>query len=215
MFTDSNKQKFLALEPFIVKQALPKMLDWHGLENLLNCRPLMRFSRFGYSSELPEIQLPVPSWSKDPETWPITALTSHVLNHQTIFLTDMSRITKEVNETCAELEKIFECPVDMHLFLSLVIRHKGLGIHKDKNHNIIAPQEGEIEVAIYDSNGLLYEDVLTSGDFAFVPAGVFHKIESNTKRFSFSFPVDNSTAPEGMKVLPECFEDRNWIHLEV
>ena len=206
MFNNEHRALIKGLQPFVAKEAWPKMMDWAKLEEILNFRPLLTHARVKATDDFPAIPIVKPAWVTDPATWPVSIFSEFVLKQQTVCLRDLSRLTKEVNQVCFELEGLFKRPTDMHLFMSLVVGHEGFKKHNDGNHNIIAPQEGVINVTVYGEDEELFSEEIVAGDFVFIPAGVYHKVESHTKRFSFSFCTGVEDDPLG-------FEDRAWVHL--
>ena len=204
MLSTKDTVKIAGLTPFVSEQSLPQFMNWRCLETLLNNRPMLTTARVYPTNDLPPISIAKPSWCTDELTWPVSLLSELVSKQQTFYLKDLSRLTKETNAFCAELEEIFRQPVDMHLFCCLVPGDEGLGKHADGNHNIIAPQEGHVKVTLYDDDKVTHESVIRPRDFVFIPAGVYHKVESEQKRFSLSFPI---------AVNDGVFEDRAWISL--
>lgn len=206
MLNIKDVEKMKRLEPFVSKQSLPQMMDWQRLEELINFRPILTTNRVIPTDGMPPVSIVKPAWATDSQTLPVSIFSELIAKQQTLCLRDLSRVNKIVNQLCSELESVFRRPVDMHLFMSLIVGHEGFKRHKDTNHNLIAPQEGVIRVYVYDADtdSVVIDYTLTTGDYVFIPAGVYHKIESETKRFSFSFPVGVDEQQIG-------FEDRSWV----
>lgn len=199
--------------PFFLKNQFSKLVTWAELESLINLRPFMSDSRVRvlgnesynwYGSE----------WTTDLDTFPATVLEKE-LKKYVFYIRDCSRINQQVNNVCAELETIFDTPIDVHLYFSLVndiskSKH-GFGIHRDKIDVVIVQSEGISKIKIWEPNTVpensepIISETLESGSAVFIPTGYWHEIVSETKRISLSFAFGNKFGPR---------EDRHWVSLD-
>ena len=140
------------------------------------------------------------------------------LEESTCFMPDCSRASEKLNYICAMIETLVGVPTDVHLYFS---RYKTapnyFGIHKDVTHNLIVQLEGttkwtcgsrpyfgaEVNVERYYDDDSVIEETLEPGDCIFIPAFVFHRPESITKRISASFPMP--------AIAGTNFERRKWL----
>ena len=197
-------KKLKALTPHFGKT--PSVYTYKEFEGLLNLRPFMLDKRFRPANNYRRFEWPVYDWHTDINVWPVSAI-KEVLKYSAIYLNDASRANQKINGFSEGLEKVFKKPVDCHIYFSNNSnKSKSFGKHKDENHNVIVVCEGKINFKIYNGNKIMNKN-LSKGDYAFVPAGVYHKVESLTKkRLSCSFPIlmtqDNNV-----------FDEREWLSI--
>ena len=197
-----DRLKLQALIPHFGKT--PSVYTYKEFEGLLNLRPFMYDKRFRPAHDTKNYKWPVYDWYTDANVWPVSAI-KQVLKYSAIYVNDASRANQKINGFSEGLERVFKRPVDCHIYFSNNgDNSKSFGKHKDKNHNVIVVCEGKINFKIYNGNKIMNRD-LGKGDYAFVPAGVYHKVVSLTKkRLSCSFPIlVNGTA----------FDEREWLSI--
>tara|TARA_R100001510_G_scaffold47700_1_gene45113 strand:- start:715 stop:1314 length:600 start_codon:yes stop_codon:yes gene_type:complete len=179
-----------------------KIYTFVELQNLLNLKPFLNTDRFYSLSNQENLMWDNSSWSTTNHCWPIELVENFVKN-STCFITECSRVNKQINEIADKLEKKFYKSVDCHLYFSLNKEYKNFGRHSDQNHNLIVVCEGQILVEVFSKEH--HSKKLSEGDFVFIPAGVDHKINSlSNKRLSASFCVTQD----------DCFIDnRDWLEI--
>ena len=226
-------KKLKALTPHFGKTA--SLYTYKEFEGLLNLRPFISAKRFKPAQDTKRYEWPVYDWHTDKNVWPVSAI-KQVLKYSAIYLNDASRANQKINGFSEGLEKVFKKPVDCHIYFSNNSKKsKSFGKHKDGCHNVIVVCEGRINFKIYTNStetnaGLLDDDKskvlltqevngnkvmsrnLGKGDYAFVPAGVYHKVETITKkRLSCSFPIflDYQNTEKGEFT----FDEREWLNI--
>jgi hypothetical protein len=198
-------EKMLDNEPFLERKFLPNLYSWKSLEEHINFRPALYPKRFKTFSK-GEKKWKAGGWLTNYDTWPATYVKDE-LKEGVIFLKDCSRINKDINAICKNIEDITKWPTDCHIFISLKPLDKtGFGKHNDEQHNLIVAQEGKLEISVWDKNDeLVIDTLLQNGDCVFVPAKCNHKVlPFDDKRYSFSF----SMAP-----YEKFFQERDWIEV--
>lgn len=200
-------KKLKALTPHFGKTA--SLYTYKEFEGLLNLRPFISAKRFKPAQDTKRYEWPVYDWHTDKNVWPVSAI-KQVLKYSAIYLNDASRANQKINGFSEGLEKVFKKPVDCHIYFSNNSnKSKSFGKHKDENHNVIVVCEGKINFKIYNGNKIMNKD-LSKGDYAFVPAGVNHKVESLTKkRLSCSFPI----LLEKQYSINCVFDEREWLSI--
>ena len=197
-------KKLKALTPHFGQTA--SLYTYKEFEGLINLRPFMSIKRFRPANDKKRYEWPVYDWFTEKDVWPVSAI-KQVLKYSAVYINDATRANQKINGFSEGLERVFELPVDCHIYFSNNSKKsKGFGKHKDVNHNVIVVCEGKINFKIYNGNKIMDRD-LGKGDYAFVPAGVYHKVESLTKkRLSCSFPIltthDNNV-----------FDEREWLSI--
>ena len=197
-------KKLKALTPHFGKTA--SLYTYKEFEGLLNLRPFISAKRFRPANDTKRYEWPVYDWHTDKNVWPVSAI-KQVLKYSAIYLNDASRANQKINGFSEGLEKVFKKPVDCHIYFSNNSnKSKSFGKHKDENHNVIVVCEGKINFKIYKGRNIMNKN-LSKGDYVFVPAGVYHKVEPITKkRLSCSFPIlmtqDNNV-----------FDEREWLSI--
>ena len=195
-------KKLKALTPHFGKTA--SLYTYKEFESLLNLRPFISAKRFKPAHDTKRYEWPVYDWHTDKNVWPVSAI-KQVLKYSAIYLNDASRANQKINGFSEGLEKVFKKPVDCHIYFSNNSnKSKSFGKHKDENHNVIVVCEGKINFKIYNGNKIMNRD-LSKGDYAFVPAGVYHSVDSLTKkRLSCSFPIT---------LNGNSFDEREWLSI--
>ena len=207
------------LKPTVFRQEFSKIFSWQDLENLLNLRPFINPSRFQVLNNGEGYQWDKQSWMSDVNTYPPTLLNEVIKKHHCYF-SDCSRVSKEINEICGQLEQAFtntRACADAHIYLNLSENENGWGIHWDTSHNLIVQMEGETRFEVWDEGVMgarnmnflpeqpVIDEVLLPGDAIFVPMRVYHRATSLMKRMSVSFPISI-----GDVTLPQ---ERHWIKI--
>mgnify|MGYP001161132157 CR=1 FL=1 len=197
-------KKLKALTPHFGQTA--SLYTYKEFEGLINLRPFMSIKRFRPAKDIKRYEWPVYDWFTEKDVWPVSAI-KQVLKYSAVYINDATRANQKINGFSEGLERVFELPVDCHIYFSNNSnKSKGFGKHKDVNHNVIVVCEGKINFKIYNGNKIMNKN-LSKGDYAFVPAGVYHKVESlSKKRLSCSFPIltthDNNV-----------FDEREWLSI--
>ena len=198
-------KKMLDNEPFLVKSFLPNLYSWSKLEDHLNFRPSQTPQRFKRVNR-PDRNWKAGGWLSNYDSWPPN-LIQEELQEGVIYLKDCSRISKEVNNICNQMEKATGWPVDLHIFVSLdPLDKEGFSKHNDDQHNLIVAQEGKLSIKVWDSesDSLILDETLSNGDSVFVPKKFNHQVVPLEKRYSFSF---------SMADYESFFQERDWIKL--
>lgn len=197
-------KKLKALTPHFGKT--PSLYTYKEFENLINLRSFLVDKRLTPAQDHKRYEWLTPEWHTQVNCWPLSAI-KQILKYSAIYIRDCARASRKINGFSEKLESVFKEPVDCHIYFSNNSKvSKSFGKHKDKNHNVIVICEGKVNFKIYDGNKIMNKN-LTKGDYAFVPAGVYHKVEPLTnKRLSCSFPVDLT-----MTSHSKVFEEREWL----
>tara|TARA_B100000287_G_C20585930_1_gene762242 strand:+ start:64 stop:681 length:618 start_codon:yes stop_codon:yes gene_type:complete len=201
-------KKLKALTPHFGKTN-GNLFTYKEFEHLLNLRPFVNEQRFIPALDKHRYLWPTPSWHSQLNCWPVSAI-KQVLKYSAIYLRDCSRANRKINGFSEKLEAIFKRPVDCHIYFSNNSNISlSFGKHKDVSHNVIVVQSGKINFKIFNENE--YDDkvrqvkILSKGDYAFVPAGVYHSVDSLTKkRLSCSFPIT---------LNGNSFDEREWLSI--
>lgn len=206
-------------KPFYKKAKFPKIFDWDDLERLLNLRPFVSNQRFTIINNF-SYTWAKQDWLSDVNTFPPTILKEELKKYHCYF-NDASRVNKDVNAVCSELDVLLNGATDAHIYFSIADDfNTGFGIHWDFSHNFIVQMEGETNFLVWDkfadenttsrSLDVLDEKpcldvVMKPGDVIFVPMRYYHKAINRSKRLSISFPtaVNVQNQPQ----------DRTWIKL--
>ena len=197
-------KKLKALTPHFGQTA--SLYTYKEFEGLINLRPFMSIKRFRPANDKKRYEWPVYDWFTEKDVWPVSAI-KQVLKYSAIYINDATRANQKINGFSEGLERVFKLPVDCHIYFSNNSKKsKSFGKHKDVNHNVIVVCEGKINFKIYNGNKIMNKN-LSKGDYAFVPAGIYHKVESlSKKRLSCSFPIG---LKNGSK---DCiFDEREWL----
>jgi hypothetical protein len=198
--------KMKECKPFLVRSFLPNLYSWPKLEDHLNFRPAQYSERFKtVERNRPDIKWKMGGWLTNNTTWPPNLIKKE-LQEEVIYLTDCSRITKEINNICSQMEDATGWPVDLHIFISLNPASKeGFSKHNDAQNNLIVSQEGSLSIKVWDSSdSLILNDTLSNGDSVFIPKKFNHQIIPLEKRYSFSFSFAD---------YDSFFQERDWIEL--
>jgi len=183
-------------------KSIKSLYSFKELETLLNLRPFVNTTRFIPAGNY-NYKWSGYSWQTDNNGWPISCI-KDVLSKQPAYIKDCSKANKKINNICLKLEKIFNKPVDCHIYFSFKKGMKGFDKHKDKSHNYIVLCQGKIKVEVWTDKKI--EKVMNPGDYVFIPAEVYHRIVPLTeKRLSCSFPI---TLNENIY-----FDEREWLTL--
>ena len=204
---------------FYEKDILKNIFSWKELETLLNLRPFISSSRFNFISKDYHMW-PNQAWLSDNNTWPASKL-NEVINSCVCYLTDCSRVNKEINDVCSIIEKETGYPTDAHIYFSLVDdedKKKGFEHHWDYSHNLILQVEGQTNFKVWNEifsgddnrNPLpktspVLDVTMKSGDVIFIPKGMLHQAIPLSKRVSISFPMMTDSKHKS--------QDRTWIKL--
>ncbi len=218
--TKEIRKQILELKPCHFPKAFPSIFSWKELESLLNLRPFVNAKRFTIINNK-RYDWEYQAWMSDVNCFPPSLLADELKKHHCYF-SDSSRVNRNINMICSELENIFDgSAVDAHIYFTLAdILEGGFGIHWDFSHNLIVQVEGSTRFLLWDyyadesetervSESLpvdpVYDVVLNPGDAVFVPLRSYHRALSQSKRLSVSFPISlNENLPP---------QDRHWIEI--
>ena len=221
-----NSDPLLLDKTKYVEGYLHNLLTWDELANLINIRPLMTNKRVHLPGLGKRYEWINSVWISDPNCFPPSLIRS-LLDEIVIYFTDMSRVTKNINDFAKSIEDNYRMQVDAHIY---VCRNPDLehpfGAHIDGAHNIIVQCEGETNFKVWDKveNGeklleekknvkMIIDDapildvIMKPGDTIWIPKHYPHLATSLSPRLSVSFPLSSSMD------ISQIREDRNWITL--
>lgn len=226
MIDDKIFEEIKDLKPHFFKKAFPKIFSWEELEALLNLRPMVNDKRFVMTDCTTTYGWRSQGYLTDINSIPPSLLDNEILQKYVCYLADCSRVNPQTNLIASKIEKTFPNSVtDAHIYFSVGdILSEGFGIHMDYLHVLVIHVEGSSRIRIWDpsvteemggkrirANELeqtpIIDEVLETGDAAFIPINTYHCITSQTKRLSISFPIQMYTN--------ETPQDRHWIKLKV
>lgn len=202
------QEKILNLKPIYLPSSVDKFFSWQELEFLLNLRPFVNIFRFKPTNFDP-LEWGTDAWISDSNSLPPSVINYYISKH-VCYLHDASRVNKQVNQICNELEKLFDSAADAHIYFYLGKDFSGnpQGFHKhnDSSHNFIVQIEGTTNFKVWDlDDTLIIDTIMTPGDSIFIPEKYYHYAHSLEKRLSISFPI----IPK--KIKPQ---DRLWIDIK-
>ena len=200
----------------------PDLFSWGELANIINIRPLMTSKRVKLLDDKNrEFSWICGGWQHDENCYP-PSLIRQLLDEMVIYFTDMSRVTKKINDFATSIEDENRQQTDAHVY---VCRNPELehpfGAHFDVSHNIIVQCEGQTNFKVWDKvkdinmprinlqidEEPLMDVVMKPGDAIWIPMHYPHHAISLTPRLSVSFPFTEEGSFEMSR------EDRNWIEL--
>ena len=202
------------------------LFSWKELEYLINIRPLLSEKRVNVlDPKNKSYQWYTHGWMKDKNTYPPSLLRA-LLDEFVIYLTDMSRATKNINKFASTLEDKYERHTDAHIYICRdpKIEHP-FAAHFDMQHNVIVQCEGKTNFKVWkevkdhsiekqiqldmSNEDPILDVIMENGDAIWIPRYYPHQAISLTSRLSVSFAfADKESAAH-----KESFEDRNWISL--
>jgi hypothetical protein len=210
-------EKLKLAKPFHLKNALDFKYGWEDLNNLLNLRPFWTTDRLRIIAP-PSFQRKWPNrdWIKNINTWPPNIM-NEVISKYPCHVRDCTRISKNVNIFCSEVESRLKTSLDMHIFFSLTNKkEKGLGVHSDDHDVFVVQIEGESRVKLWNEkldnknlkeepkNKPLYDIILKKNDVILLAKEHIHYLTYTGKRMSFSFLIKrNNPNPQ----------ERDWINV--
>lgn len=216
-----TKNKILNLEPFYIENFTSVFFSWKDLENLLNLRPFVNGARFTIIRPEKKYSWPNCFWLSDVNSFPPNIIKECIQNNACYFK-DCSRVNEHINSLCGNLEVLTKKPVDAHIYFDLTgQKNKSFPAHWDFAHNLIVQMEGQTNFKIWNfftdneekrskeemKEKPFIDVVLKPGDAVFVPAKMWHKADSITKRISISFPIWY----QSQNILN--IQEREWINL--
>lgn len=194
-------KKLLNLKQNHFGKTYSNLFSFKELEKLINLRPFITKERLMYMAE-GNYSWSGYSWQKYKDTFPISIL-KKLINKNVIGIADCSRVNKKINSLCLKLEKIFERPVDCHIFYSTKEKMTGFNRHRDKSYNFIVLINGKIKVEVWGKEKI--EKIMQPGEYVFISKNTDHKITPlSDKRLSCSFPIMEN---EGV------FDEREWLNI--
>lgn len=184
-----------------IRKGFDCLLSMNRFEELLNLRPFVNADRF-HNTNKKEYTWQAGGWLSDRNSFPPSVL-KECINTNTIYITDCSRVNKQINSIAGELEKLFSFPCDAHIFYSKHKYEEGFGRHKDNQHNLIVCSEGNFKMRLWeDQHEHLY--TLMPGDAVWVPAQTYHQVIPTATRLSISFTLDPTA---------DFFQEREWVNV--
>ncbi len=200
------------------------LLNWKGLETIINTRPLLTRWRVRVPIEDKEFTWPIDKWMTEPETYPASAM-KELIDTKTFYIVDASKFTKKLNDFCKNIEETYEKCCDAHIYICKNLNENHpFGIHFDYVDNIIVQCEGITNFRVWDSSLIdpmgsnqkltfvddeeddtLLDVIMEPGDAIWVPKHCPHQAISKTERFSVSFPMDDFEF-DGVKY----YQERDW-----
>ena len=200
------------------------LLNWKGLETIINTRPLLTRWRVRVPIEDKEFTWPIDKWMTEPETYPASVM-KELIDTQTLYIVDASKFTKKLNDFCKNIEETYEKCCDAHIYICKNLNEDHpFGIHFDYVDNIIVQCEGTTNFRVWDSSLIdpmgsnqkltfvddeeddtLLDVIMEPGDAIWVPKHCPHQAISKTERFSVSFPMDDFEF-DGVKY----YQERDW-----
>tara|TARA_B100001939_G_scaffold340140_1_gene347815 strand:+ start:108 stop:779 length:672 start_codon:yes stop_codon:yes gene_type:complete len=223
MISDFKECKFLI---DYVENYCPNLLTWKEFADLINIRPLLTQERVKLLDPKKRIfKWYTHGWMKDVNTYPPSLIRS-LLDEIVIYLSDMSRSTKNINDFASFLEDQYERHIDAHIYVCRDpnIEHP-FAAHFDMQHNVIVQCEGKTNFKVWkevedhsiekqiqldmSNEEPILDVIMEVGDAIWIPRYYPHQAISLTPRLSVSFPF-NDTENTAHK---DHFEDRNWVTL--
>ena len=200
------------------------LLNWKGLETIINTRPLLTRWRVRVPIEDKEFTWPIDKWMTEPETYPASVM-KELIDTKTFYILDASKFTKKLNDFCKNIEETYKKCCDAHIYICKNLKQDHpFGIHFDYVDNIIVQCEGTTNFRVWDSSLIdpmgsnqkltfvddeeddtLLDVIMEPGDAIWVPKHCPHQAISKTERFSVSFPMDDFEF-DGVKY----YQERDW-----
>jgi len=226
MFDETVFKKIKDLKPCFFKKAFPKIFSWEELERLINLRPMINNKRFVMTDCSTSYSWMRQGYLSDVNTFPPSLLDNEIMQRYVCYVNDCSRVNPHTNLIASKIEKTFPDSVtDAHVYFSVgESLSEGFGIHMDYLYVLVIHVEGSSKIRIWDPSiteeigggrirvkelmqSPVIDEIMETGDAAFIPINTYHCISSQTKRLSISFPIDMKSN------LPP--QDRHWIKLKV
>ena len=202
------------------------LFTWEELANLINIRPLMSEKRVHLlDPQNRSFQWYTNGWIQDRNTYPPSLIKS-LLDEVIIYFSDMSRVTKNINQFASTLEDQYQRHTDAHIYVCRNIKNEHLfGAHFDLQHNVIIQCEGKTNFKVWkevedhsiekqiqldmSNEDPIIDVIMEAGDAIWIPRYYPHQAISLTPRLSVSFAFSDKESA----AHKESFEDRNWINL--
>ena len=141
-------------KPKFVKGYCNNLLDWKGLEKIINTRPLMTHWRVKLPIEKRQYEWPIDKWMTDPQTYPATIM-KELINTQTFYIVDATKFTKEINDFASKLEETYKLCSDAHIYICRNLEEDHpFGVHFDYAHNVIVQCEGTTNFKVWPSESI-------------------------------------------------------------
>ena len=203
------------------------LLDWKGLETIINTRPLLTKWRVKLPIEEKEYTWPIDKWMTDPQTYPASVM-KELIDTQTFYIVDASKFTKKLNDFCKKIEETYKKCCDAHIYICKNLKKDHpFGIHFDYCDNIIVQCEGTTNFKVWPSESIdpmgsnqkltfvddkedppLLDVLMKPGDAIWVPKHCPHQAISKTERFSISFPMDSFVFDN-----EQFYQGREWVSI--
>jgi len=225
------------MEPQFKENFFPNLFSWKELENFINSQTHLVPHKFPTGLQAKEDLflnewhgLDGGPWKMNDDEIPIRIFKNFINKHGVFYFMDCSRVKKEFNDFCLELEELEGRAFDTHIFVhykKLKQKHP-FGCHWDTQSNVVVQCEGQTHWKVWprinpkdypekseDGAGNLtletepiIDVVLKAGDALWVPHHYPHEAKSTTKRISVSFAGHREkTRDRGM------YRNREWVTL--
>ena len=159
------------MEPAYKKNYMPNLFSWKDLEHFINTGVYLNFDkhfRYGFSDVKEDFQLNwnISPWHLEDNEIPISKFKEFIDTLSVFYFMDCSRVKKEFNAFCAELEELEGRPFDTHIF----VHYKNLekphpfGCHYDCQSNVIVQCEGSTHWRVYPK--VEHDESLTNREIA-------------------------------------------------
>jgi len=222
-------------ESRVFKNAFPNIFSVEEFNRLLNLRSFQTIQRLTPTREVRKLtkwknlsdQDRREPWVKDTTTIP-PSLVEEIINSCVCYWPDSSRVNKQINDLCFELEELSGENCDAHIFFAIDKKlENSFGAHYDEATNLIVQVEGRTHwkvctdkvntdevppnVKDIDKYGVGIDTILNPGDAIFIPKHVLHEPKNLTSRISVSFPMKSR---EPWLTRPNQRQDRKWLEVD-
>lgn len=214
-------------KPQFKKGYCKNLLNWKGLERIINTRPLMTHWRVKLPIEKRTYEWSIDKWMTEPQTYPATIL-KELIDTQTFYIVDATKFTKELNDFASNLEETYKLCCDAHIYICRNLEEEHpFGVHFDYAHNVIVQCEGTTNFKVWSSESIdpmgpnqkltfvddkedepLLDVLMEPGDAIWIPKYCPHQAISRTERFSISFPMD-----EYIFDGKQYYQEREWVSI--
>ena len=222
-------------ESYVFRQKFNNLFSKEEFNHLLNLRPFTTVSRFLPTKRnkrletykaLTSEQKREP-WVKSLDSIP-PSIIEEVIRTCVCYWPDCSRVNKQINDLCFELEELSGENCDAHIFFAIDKKlENSFGAHYDEATNLIVQVEGRTHwkvctdkvntdevppnVKDIDKYGVGIDTILNPGDAIFIPKHVLHEPKNLTSRISVSFPMKSR---QPWLTRPNQRQDRKWLEVD-
>jgi len=140
-----------------------------------------------------------PSWSRE-HYFDKAYLHKIWNNNGSIILTKASQLTPNISAIAGAIETYFNGAADAHFYCSRGKEGISFPFHRDNDDNWLVHAYGGVKWTVNNSLANLPDDFsefdLTVGDLLYIPKGLVHKAQAQTRRISISVPLLENHAPK-------------------